>query len=117
MEDALADEMNMRKKIKQTNDDINQIRFRLHEAEEKLSKAQANSDANGRTAESLKLVYDNAKTEYEKANYTYTQSSSIISFLKFFISLIMRLHEATIIKQIMMKPKLHMILLYRNSAS
>ena len=81
MEDALADEMNMRKKIKQTNDDINQIRFRLHEAEEKLSKAQANSDANGRTAESLKLVYDNAKTEYEKANYTYTQSSSICSQL------------------------------------
>lgn len=76
--------MNMRKKIKQTNDDINQIRFRLHEAEEKLSKAQANSDANGRTAESLKLVYDNAKTEYEKANYTYTQSSVYAaSFLKF----------------------------------
>lgn len=97
---------------------FNQIRFRLHEAEEKLSKAQANSDANGRTAESLKLVYDNAKTEYEKANYTYTQSSSICSQLsKVFYKLIMRLHEATIIKQIMMKPKLHMILLYRNSAS
>lgn len=38
MEDALADEMNMRKKIKQTNDDINQIRFRLHEAEENSVK-------------------------------------------------------------------------------
>ena len=36
MEDALADEMNIHKKINQTKENINQIRFKLHEAEEKL---------------------------------------------------------------------------------
>ena len=35
MEDALADEMNIHKKINQTKENINQIRFKLHEAEEK----------------------------------------------------------------------------------
>ena len=81
MEDALADEMNIHKKINQTKENINQIRFKLHEAEEKLGKAQANSNEKGRTSESLKLAYDNAKTEYEKANYTYTQSNSICNQL------------------------------------
>ena len=40
MEDALADEMNIHKKINQTKENINQIRFKLHEAEEKLGKAR-----------------------------------------------------------------------------
>ena len=101
MEDALSNEMNLRKNIGQIKDEINKINFRLHEAVEKLNKAQANSDASGRTTESLKLTYDNAKTEYEKANYTYQ---------KHIISLIMKLQEVTIIKLILMQQSQLMIL-------
>lgn len=61
MENSLNDEMNLRKKINQTKDEINKIKFKLHEASEKLSKAQANSDATGRTTESLKLAYEQCK--------------------------------------------------------
>lgn len=87
MEDALADEMNIHKKINQTKENINQIRFKLHEAEEKLGKAQANSNEKGRTSESLKLAYDNAKTEYEKPIIHIPKATAYVtSFLKYSIN-------------------------------
>lgn len=73
--------MNLQKKLNQTKEEINKIRFRLNEANDKLTKAQANSDASGRTKDSLKLAYDIAKAEYEKADFVYSQSNSICNAL------------------------------------
>lgn len=81
VEDSLANEMNLQKKLKQTKEEINKIRFRLNEANDKLTKAQASSDASGRTKDSLKLAYDIAKAEYEKADFVYSQSNSICNAL------------------------------------
>ncbi|MFR4338922.1 MAG: hypothetical protein ACLT33_13710 [Lachnospira pectinoschiza] len=86
MEDALADEMNIHKKINQTKENINQIRFKLHETEENL-QSYNNSDEKGRTSESLKLAYDNAKQNMKKPIIHIPKATAYVtSFLKYSIN-------------------------------